>query len=278
MSALIPRDRTLLLLAIVVLSGLCACKPLPDAPRELSELSTYLYRSFEDEDPDVLTAGMNNLASYFEDLNFDQDWDNLAYTVADLTEEDIEGVERPDRDPADCLPVGLVSASNHKPSRQAKVIVLKDQSPVEPNSPEHYKRSFMEPESPACFPDGECELLRTDNDIIKDNALMTIPYTMRKDYRWVDMTVKDGDDELETQGILARSWCDKVAYSEDGDTTVYQSFSIDVFLPRGKSQGIRYMTLWSETDAGVGDDVMQYTLKGGMHQLFEATEEYLDEH
>jgi hypothetical protein len=254
-----------------------ACKPLPPAPEELSELSTYLFRNFENEDPDVLTAGMNNLAVHFAKVDLDDDWEDLAYTVADLDEDDVADVERPDRDPELCLPVGLVAPSSHKPARHAKVIILADQTPVEPNSPNTYNRSFIEPARPDGFPGRDFELLRSDNEIVKENVLMTIPYTMRKDFRWVDLTL---DDE-EGQGILARSWCEDEAHAIDGDTIIHQTFSIDVFLPWGKGgrEGLRYMALWSDSEVpNVGEDLLQYTLKGGMHDIFVATEAWLDEH
>ena len=258
------------LLLLVLLA--VACKPPPEAPTELSELTAYLFREFETEDPEVLSVGMENLQVYFSGVDLTVDYKDLSYTPATLAEADIEGIVHPDRDPAQCLPVAVVTPSAFLPASHADVIILHDQTPVEPNSPNLYDRTFTDPTDPSCFPGQSCTLARSLNDILKENFLMTIPYEMHKDFRWVEMTVNDE----ETWGILGKSWCEEVAWGTDGSNVVYQSFSIDVFWPYGDGTGARYMSLWSEPEMpGVGDDAVQGTIRWGIQQMFEATEEYL---
>ena len=43
-----------------------ACKPPPDAPTEMNELTSYLFVHMGDEDPEYLEAGMTNLQTWVE--------------------------------------------------------------------------------------------------------------------------------------------------------------------------------------------------------------------
>ncbi len=248
--------------------------PLVEAPTELNDLRTYLFANFESEDQEVLSTGLCNLDVFFQGVDLEQDFSDLAYSLEPLAEEDLEGIVHPDADPSLTLPVGLVAASAFTPLEHVQVILLEDQTPVEPNSPNHYEREFTEPADPQCFDGAECQLLRSMNDIVKENFLMTIPYEMHKDYRWVEMC----EEGSGSWGILARSWCEEEAWGEGGDNAILQSYSIDVFLP-SDTGAVRFMALWSQSDIpGFGDDTIEYSIKLGMYQVFDATDEYLEEH
>jgi hypothetical protein len=260
-----------------LLLGAGACSPPPDAPTELDELSAYLFAHFEDDDDRVMPDGLANLDAFFADVDLGLDWADLAYGLDPLTEDDSADVDHPDRDPEGQLPVGLVFQSVHDHADQATVIVLADQSPVEPNSPDTYDRTFMDDGGaaldPGCFTDRGCLVLRTMNDIVKDNLLMTIPYEMHKDFKWIEI----GEPGSGQWAIAARSWCEDEAVGEQDNVEINQSFSIDVFLP-GDGGAVRYMALWSEsTIPGTDDATIEGTIKYGMHQIFDATEDYLDD-
>ncbi len=259
-----------------IVAALCwlgsGCQPPEEAPTELNELSSFLFAHWEDEDDTLRAQGLQNLYAFFEDVDLSQGYNDLAYGLDPLTDEDID-VPHPDADPEDQLPVGLVTPSAFTPAEHAEVIVLEDQTPVEPNSPDTYDRDFHDPSDPSCFPSRDCTVIRSLNDIVKDNAIMTIPYEMDKDFRWVPIRLDDED----TWAILGRSWCEEPGYGDQGNTSIDQSYSIDVFLP-GEGGAIRYMALWSaSTIPGVEEDVIQGTITFGMHQIFDATEEYLED-
>jgi hypothetical protein len=170
--------------------------------------------------------------------------------------------------------VGLVAISAYTPADHTRVVVLADQTPVEPASPDLYQRTFLEPDDPACFPDRECTVLRTDNSIRKENFLMSIEYSKLKDYRHVDL-LRDG---LEAQhGVIGRSWFEVEALGDQDATAIHQSYSIDVFLPDGDGGGWRYVALWTEaTMYGAGDDIIQSTMRSGLVDMLEATEAWLE--
>ena len=64
-----PRLPTLCLLLL----GLTACSPPPEAPTELGELTTYLFANFDDPDPLVLQAGLVNMVAFLEDFEAEAD-------------------------------------------------------------------------------------------------------------------------------------------------------------------------------------------------------------
>ncbi len=262
--------------ALVLASlGMAGCRALPEAPTELSDLSTWLFQHFEDEDPAVLAVGLGNLQAHFEAQGVDQAFEDQAWALLPLTDEHVADVEHPDRDPSAALPVGLVAGTAFSPAAHAEVVILPDQTPVEPASPELYERSFLDPGDPACFPGQACPTLRTDNRIRKENLLMSIEYSKLKDYRWSEAW------RTERQGepcFIGRSWFEVEALGDQEATAIYQSYSIDVVLPDGAGGGLRYVALWTEASMyGASDDIIQSTMRAGLEDMLIATEAWLEE-
>ena len=59
-------SRLLLICSLVL--ALSACKPPPEAPTELGELTLFLFANFDDPDPLVMQAGMVNILAFLEDF------------------------------------------------------------------------------------------------------------------------------------------------------------------------------------------------------------------
>ncbi|MDP7111919.1 MAG: hypothetical protein QGH45_08140 [Myxococcota bacterium] len=266
-----PLARYSVLASVLALAG---CREIPEAPTELSELSTYLYRHFDHEDPVYLCMGMDNLRTFFADVDMDRDWQDLSYEVEQLDQDDVAGIERPeDRSLEDTLPVALVTDSAFTPDQHADVIILEDQTPVEPAAPELYDRIFVDPADPACFPDRGCTVIRALNDIHRENLVVDLRMVTNKDYRWVEL----GEPGSGEWGALSRSWLPESSIGDAGAVALYQAYTIDLFLPVDGG-AIRYMAIWSETViTGVNDETLEYTCRLGLHQIFDATEEYLEE-
>ncbi len=272
-------SRSVLLMPLIVIA-LVGCKPPPEAPTELDELSAYLFRNWETEEPGVLEVGMYNMQQHFAGLDLDTDYHDLSFQLEVLSDDDIVDVNAPaGTDPADCLGVGLVTGSAFSPEDHAVAITQADQTPLEPNSRDKYDRIFLDPTDPACFLTRDCLVLRTNNDLIKKNSLMEIPYEMIKDFRWVELS-EEGEPGTDTWGILARTWIEEAGVGESGNNTIEQSYSVDVFLPGADASwgAYRYMGLWSESTGSVDDPeiVMNVTL-WGMDDLFSETEKWLEE-
>ncbi len=270
--------RPLFLTGLVLLA--LGCKPPADAPTELDELTVFLFRNWEAQEEGALEMGMFNLQAHFASMDLDVAYGDRSYQIENLATDDLVGVSPPDgADPADCYGIGLVAGSAFTPEQNSQAIVLVDQTPVEPFAPDVYERIFLDPADPSCFPTRDCLVLRTNNVIIKKNSLMEIPYEMIKDYRWVELA-EDGLPGTGVFGILGRTWLEERGVGENGNNTIEQSYSIDVFLPgaHGGWQAYRYLGLWNETTGAVEDPdaVMQLAL-WGMSGMFEETEAWLGE-
>ncbi len=267
---------TLAILCLLVVG----CKPPPDAPTELDELNAYLFRNWEAQEEGALERGMFNLQALFASMDLDVDYGDRSYRIENLSDDDLVGVTPPDDAvPGDCYGIGLVSDSAFTPEQNSQAMILDDQTPVEPFAPDLYDRIFLDPTDPSCFPTRDCLVLRTDNDIIKKNSLMEIPYRMYKDYRWVELS-EDGLPGSGLWGILGRTWMDERGVGESGNNTIEQSYSIDVFLPssHSSSKAYRYLGLWNETTGAVEDpDAVMALALWGMDGMFEETEAWLEE-
>lgn len=268
--------------------SLVACRrESPKADPEFSDALAYLLGGFD-------TAAEADLAFVLRDLEgqIHEDMDLSASNPVDrsliparLTEADVADIERSNdsRDLSAAVPVAVAFSSTYGVEEHAGLQVLSDQTPVEPYSPEHYVRSFVEGRD--CFEGRGCDVLRTSNDLTKENFLMTVDYVLLKDFRWVDLGLPDPSDATAAPGperlaILGRSWTDRAYDGRDGNSHILQSFTVEVWIPSGGGT-LRMQALWAETvfdGLSVTDDAVIATTRDGMDKNFEAVEDYLSEH
>ncbi len=308
--------------ALAALALMTGCPPTPQANPVFSDATLFTFVEFDDPEPANLAFAARQLEREIY-LSVDvaaTNVDDRALAPEPLANEDVAGLDEiPDVYPEGfasegepiqagrALGVAVVGLSGHLPAEHTGYVLLADQVPVEPASPDHYDRTFDE--GADCFADRSCEFLRTTNDVTKDNAAMTATYILRKDYRWVDLNLPDPAEVPEGEPIvnegperwalIARAWDPEVAIGVAGNTAIYQSYTIEVWLPRdgdgylrdpadenagggtwtGDSTGggtVRMMTLWSETSFGTSSAVEELT-KGGIDDIFVAQDTWLDE-
>jgi len=288
------------------------CAPPPPANPEFSDAAAFAFIEFDSERPEDLAFALRSLEQQLY-LSVDVETDpsvDRAVSPRALTDEDLETLEHPDRPAAGLLGVGVIKPSLHEVADHSGYILLDDQVPVEPSSPDHYNRTFVEGRD--CWPTQDCEFLRTDNDLTKDNALLTITYRLFKDYRWIDLNLPDPadvpagevavNDGAPRWALAGRSWTTEEAFGEQGNTVIQQSYSIEVWLPRdgagylrspedvnedggewtADSTGgglLRAMVLWAETDLGadVDDNLVINVTRGGIDDIFDVQEVWMDE-
>lgn len=307
--------------ALAALALMTGCPPTPQANPVFSDATLFTFVEFDDPEPANLAFAARQLEREIY-LSVDVDAtspDDRALAPAPLGNEDVADIDEvPDVYPEGfasagdpiyagrALGVAVVGLSGHLPPPHAGYILLPDQVPVEPSSPDHYDRTFDE--GADCFADRSCEFLRTTNDVTKDNPLMTATYILRKDYRWVDLNLPDPaevpegepivNEGTERWALIARAWDPDVAIGDQGNTAIYQSYTIEVWLPRdgdgyirdaadvnadggtwtSDSTGggsVRMMTLWSETSFGTSSAVEEVT-KDGIDDIFVAQNDWLD--
>lgn|GEM_PF-1313735 len=307
--ALLPALGLPLLLSGVLLLG--GCKASPSANLEFGDAARLLMREFDTGSDADRAYGIRQLETQTY-LNMDLEAGsaaNRSVEPAQIVDEDVADLERPDRDLSLNMPVAVGVLSAYGPDDLARVIVLADQTPVEPSSPDLYQRELIE--GGDCWPDRSCAALRTFNQVQRKNILYTIDYELWKDYRWVDLNLPDPalvpegevavDEGDPRWAIQVRSWMKKSAFS-DGDTiAIWQSFAIEIMVPRdcggfvrdGTEQNLdggdwsadscgdgsmRMQAMWSETEISVSDDVQLSATRTGMSDGMEAYDAWLDDH
>lgn len=191
-----------------------------------------------------------------------------SLTPTALTWDDLADVDVPDRDPELAVANAVAHLSRHPRADHLPIPLMVDQTPVEPQCPDHYVRTFLEGED--CWPD--CTL-RTSNDLTKSNLLFTVDYVLPKDFRPVPLS--DG-----RTATLARTWSVARAVSSDGTASIEQSESVELWLDRPDGSGtLRMMSVWSETvftDLEVTEDVVIGTVAVGTDAVFSRQDEWLD--
>ena len=297
--------------ALVVLMMSACNRKAPMANPEFTDAIIYTFANFEADAVDMAYAMRTLERETYLGMDVEASSPiDRALSPAPLTEADIEGLEGPDRDIADALPIAVAGLSAFSPAHHQLIQLLDDQTPVEPYSPDVYDRTFLEGRD--CWQDQGCLWLRTDNDLIKDNTVMTVPYAFYKDFRWVDLALPDPADvpdgeEAVNEGeprwaFIARSWIVERGIGEGGDTSIDQGYTVEMWIPRDGDGYIRsagdanvdggdwtadssgggvlhLLSLWSESEIGIdlSDDLIIKTARGGIDDNFKAAEAWLEE-
>ena len=249
---------------------LVACAPAsPEAPTELSELARFLYAQHENEDPEVLAEGLGNLAQLLDEVDLEADPEERSWIPQPLEASDLVGLQRPeDRDLAALLTISLAGPSRFPVADHALQQVQSDQLPAEPTAT-RYIRTITAPEDPACFVAGDCDRLRTNNDVRRENFLMSVDFVFDKDFRWSFIGADDGSGDERNRAIVGRSWFEQSFPGDNGNTMLWQSYSLDLWLDDGSGGAQRFQTLWSESQVvDISEDVIRNVLRNSIDDIF----------
>jgi hypothetical protein len=275
---------------IVLAVALSACaKAPPPANPEFSDAVRATFVDFDGPEVDLafaVRALLDNIDTQM-DVHAESPHDR-ALTPERLTEEDVAALEHPDRDPALALPVAVAGLSAFPPDDQVQAQMLTDLTPIEHYSPNHFERTFLEGED--CWPTRDCDVLKTSNDVTKENALMTIDYVFFKDFRWVDLGLPDPADVPEGEeavdpgepiwGFVGRSWQKERFDARNENTSFEQSYTVELWMPNDEGGTTRLLSVWAETvfdDFSFSDDQVAGTTRQGIDENFQDTETWLEE-
>ena len=264
-------------------SVLFACEA-PQANPEFNDGAVLALLEFQAEDPVDLAYAVRAIEADIATYDLDGALLDRSFEPDRLTEADVATFENvPDRDPGLALPVAVTYASDNGVDDHVRVQQLADQTPIEPASPNTYDRTVLE--GGDCWADRGCEFLITENPLVKENALMTVSYTLWKDLRWVDLGLPDPADVAEGEvavnegdprwAIVGRSWISEEAEAEEG-ISILQSYSLEVWVP-SDGQTLRMMSLWSESTSDFGEDIVAGTTRSGIDGIFEAADDWIEE-
>lgn len=260
-------------------AALTACSPPQEAPDELTDtpvgdVNLFLFANFDHDDAGEMQRGMEAMKDFLEgleettDLGIDSPVADRAFTIAALEEENWGGAPHwTGHDPADQLPVAVAVRSAYDGDVHAELVGLVDQTPLESSSSAEYERTFL-----TSFDDwlaGTSDKLETSNAIHRDNILLDLEYVAFKDYRMVEM--EDG-----TVATVARSWITEQYFNTDPNDTIDFFSNIEVTIPSGDGT-LRYNCLWGAVifDPTVAETLLVNTVRNGMQESYEKTEDYL---
>lgn len=220
------------LLPIALVLAACA-REREEAPATFDDRCHAVFRAWED--PLGLPVELEGLAAWLDDNGRSEAaWEGLRLT--NLTEADIHTVELPEgEDLASHVGIANAGPSSFPVAAHAASVTEADQTWNDPSSFDLYDRTPIDGDAQA-FASGE-GFFRSENDVIKRGAFgVTIPYTLRKDYRWVAL-------EEGRRAFVGRHWIAEPGCSDNGNNCVYQTFGIDVFVEDG-DETLRVLTNW----------------------------------
>ena len=249
-------------LAIALALATGACRRPPEAPEALDELTRYLYAEWDNEDPRVLAAGLDNLRLQLDDVDYDGALQDRSWELTPMNAASVSDVPHPDRDPQNTLGVAVTFQSVWPGTDHARLQTEADQTVTEPSAAT-YDRTFPEVDDPGCFVDAGCEVLVTENLVERQNLIISVQGTLFKQFRWSEL--EDGE-----MAFISRSWIAEPWVGDNNNNTIWQSYSIDVWLP-GPGGARRFQTLWSESEVGgASDSILITTVKVSTDDIFEA--------
>lgn len=254
---------------------LAACRPSPEAPGEMNDLSRYLYRHWDSADEDVREAGVAALYEVIRDVDPEESVIDRSWAMDPLEDGDVVGMEHPNRDLSALVGVGVASRSPWPITEHARVQTLDDQAPFEPSAVD-YLRVFPDADEPDCFADASCEVLVSFNEARRQNVLFRVNFELHKVFRWVDVTLRDGEPR---RAFYSRSWFSQPWPGDRDNVTLWQSFSLDVWIEDDRGGTLRYQVPWNEFDLGISvtDTAAIATVRGGTDDIFRTTDRMIAE-
>lgn len=245
----------------------CA-KAREPAPKDLDTLAHEAFRAFETPTLTEVAAGLADWLD--EEGGSEAAWE--GYRLTNLTASDIASIDVPaGTDLSAHVGISTSAPSPFDVVGHATLIVEPDQTWTDPKSFDRYDREVFEGD-PSAFARGSGHV-RTRNDIVKSGAFgVTIPYTLRKDYRWV--ALPDG-----TSAIAARGWLEETGCSDNGKNCVLQSWGVELFHGVAPGQTHRLYIVWlevvTEADGLMSEDGKIGLIAKGNQDILESTDEEL---
>ncbi|MCP4808393.1 MAG: hypothetical protein GY913_06205 [Proteobacteria bacterium] len=244
-----------------------ACRPSPEAPEAIDDLSRYLAANVTHEDDGVVLAGLAQLEAHLAGVDMEGSLvDERSWLLGPLTDTELEGRTHPDRDLDATINIGIVGAEAHDLDDHLPYMMWADQTPLN-SGIQYYTREFPDTGDGDCFVDKSCPQIQTFNHAIRENHLYTVYYESLKDWRLIDL----GDDR---QAVVALAWFEESWPTTAGkDAHLWQSYELDVWLePQGEEGVWRYYVGWSESDLSEGEDVVAGSVRSATETRYETEE------
>jgi hypothetical protein len=267
-----------LTLGLLLSASVGCAKTRTPADDDIDGLMRYMFQNWEESER--IDAAMTNLARWMASTGKEDEAMNDGFVLDALTAEQIGPLEyETERVPLERL-VGAVATGDSVWSidHHAELLPMEDQTWNAPGNYRTYDRTVIEG-SPDLFlaPTAAQErfLIRTTNDVVQSRLGVSIPYVLRKDYRWV--TTHDG-----ARAVVGRTWAPTYGCSSndgEGGNCLELSFSVDLFLEQDDGTTQRLTASWSRLSLIIELplNIQIQTLVNGMRNVFRDTDSFLEE-
>lgn len=220
--------------------ALTGCKP-PEAPKEYEELVGYLFEHMEDEDPEALTVGLENLDAWLNAEN--RTTVEGGVTIDQLPLKTVEDLEGHAHRVEDLAGVSLLTASGYKPKVIADALTQYSFKTIIPDVYIVYDRTFEEGKS--CFVERECLWAEATAYTIADwGVLGEVTADRRIQFRWVETTAG--------WMLLQRWWLTEPSTGSKLDLVIQDQYYIGVTMA-DSSGSARVHASWLNMKMSTGD-------------------------
>ncbi len=244
------------------------CAPPPEAPAELEQLCNYVFTHFDDEDPEALVAGLDNLDAWLSK------GDNLAstiegYQIDNLTAEAVEPIDTSSKKVTGLVGAAVANQHEHGLRPMAKASVVDPWGEVIKANFDVYERNYYRDER--CFPSRDClRLGATSYGESKFAGLIKVTSRNRIQFRWVETDLG--------WVMLHRSWLTEPADASLESIEIHAQYFMALTLPDGDDT-VRVQATWIDADYGplpISEDGAKREIVRSMSKQGEALEEWLD--
>lgn len=236
-----------------------ACKPPPEAPADLENLSEFLFSHMDDEDPAELLAGLTNLDTWLNTKTGnpdDPEETNLDLTIAgyqinNLNDESVADLDDKERTIEESLIGAAVGWSyDHTIEEMAQTMFVDDWSKVTDGTYLCYERVFDDGQDPSCIKSGSCEWSSYQTVSVSSWAgLVTVVSENSGEIRRLDTEYGPA--------IIQRTWLNQPAETTGtlGDlVNVYSQYYVNVIAPTANGSLLRTTAIWFDGEYGVPDE------------------------
>lgn len=237
---------------------LLACGAEPKAsPPDLQQMCQALLRDFDDAD--AVTADAELLAAWLDEAVLSEE---EGYTLEPLTDADVAGLDHSADLALDLMDGAVVPyLARGGLDAYAAVVPEADQSFAD-DTYAQWDREIVRGTAEDYLAGGE---LGTDDDIVKDQLGVALPYRMVKDYRWVEL--ERGPAQVMRTVVPDEGW------DEDGKNGILGGFTIELWVPDEDGNLLWANASWTLLETVVDDFVTNEDF--WIDQLIGGTRDYM---
>jgi hypothetical protein len=253
------------LLPLPLLLLTTACKPPPEAPRELDELAAYIYAHHADEDPAAEQDALSKLTAWLE-----ENWADAedGYEIGALDEATVDSLDDVDRATEGMLGLAVPTASEHSVDEAAYAMLAVLESEVYPKMFVEYEREQIGDID--CFLAHDCDRVEARENMKSDFGLVVSVSQAYNRYLWVDL---EGGP-----AFVQQNWIEfppDVTGTLASYVEVDEQFYLNLFMPRADGFWRLQATWMIFTQDGVPQDVAMNMAVANMQGNSETLDDYL---